>query len=74
MSSEDNRRREAAELLAATGSRYHRVRQHNGRGYTIIRQDAIGSTSATVLDVDLSDDEARVALAAYRREEAAGCD
>lgn len=67
--SSERKWREAADTLSMSGSRYHRARQHNGRGYMIIRQDAIGSSEAMVIAVDLSDAEASETLAAYRREE-----
>lgn len=50
-------------------SRYHRFKQDDGRGYGIIRLDAIGSNRATVIDANLSDGDATARLAAYRREE-----
>lgn len=54
----------------ATGvSRYYSFTQHDGRGHGILRLDAIGSNRATVIDVDLTEDEANARLAAYRREE-----
>lgn len=51
------------------GSRYHVFRQHDGRGFGILRQDDIGSDAATIIDANLPEAEARAALAAYRREE-----
>lgn len=50
-------------------SRYYRFTQHDGRGCGILRLDAIGSNKATVVDANLTEDEAEARLAAYRREE-----
>lgn len=52
-------------------SRYHSFTQHDGRGHGILRLHAIGSNRATVIDVNLTKDEANERLAAYRREEQA---
>lgn len=43
-------------------SRYHAARQHDGRGWMLVVLDAIGSSRATVLLVDLPEDAARVIL------------
>jgi hypothetical protein len=56
-------------MLDMTTSRYHRFKQDNGRGFGILKLDAIGSSRATVIDANLPEDEATFRLAAYRREE-----
>ena len=56
-------------------SRYHVGKQHNGRGWMIIRLSALhaglANTTATVIECDLAEDAARARLAQYRREETA---
>lgn len=50
-------------------SRYYRFKQNDGRGFGIIRLDAVGSARGTVVDENLSEAQAEATLAAYRREE-----
>jgi hypothetical protein len=50
-------------------SRYHVLKQHDGRGFGIVRQDAADSPEAVVLHADLSRDEADTLCRSYRAEE-----
>ncbi len=52
--------------LAAMSSRYHRVKQNDGRGDMIILQHEDDPTKATVLHVNLTADDASQRLEAYR--------
>jgi hypothetical protein len=54
-------------------SRYYRFTQHDGRGFGVLRLDAVDCTRATVVDANLSETEADARLAAYRLEERAPC-
>lgn len=56
-------------------SRYHIGKQHNGRGWMVLRLDALhmgDNTTARVVEYDLSEELARERLAEYRAAEAAG--
>ena len=60
----------ATDKASATApSRYHRFKQDDGKGFGILRLDAIGGNEATIVDANLTEDAARELLAAYRREE-----
>lgn len=50
-------------------SAYHLFRQHDGRGFGIIRLE--GGNRALVVDANLPESDARARLAAFRREETA---
>jgi len=47
-------------------SRYHRFRQHDGKGFGILVIDEQDVTKATVLHADLTDDDSRGRVDAYR--------
>lgn len=50
-------------------SRYHAARQNNGRGWMLLRLDALGASTATILAVDLTEASAREKLADLRAAE-----
>lgn len=52
-------------------SRYFRFQQNDGRGFGILRLDAIGDSRATIMDAGLSEVDAEARLAVYRLEERA---
>jgi hypothetical protein len=61
----------------ANPSRYHIGKQHNGRGWLLLRLDALhmgDKTKARVIECDLPEERARERLAEYRAAEAAGSD
>lgn len=53
-------------------SRYHLAKQNNGRGWLVLRLDAIGSMSGTVVDCNLTQEDAHALLCELRAEEAGG--
>lgn len=51
-------------------SRYHAARQNDGRGWMLIRLEAIGSAEARIIDANLTEQLARERLADLRAAEA----
>lgn len=50
-------------------TRYHAARQNDGRGWMLLRLEKLGSARATVIAVNLSEQDARDRLDEYRRVE-----